>query len=440
MNNNARYIALNILNSVLINDAYSNVEINRAINKEELNSKDIGLMTNIVYGVLQNKLTLDFYLQDYLKGKKVDPWVNTLLLISIYQMEFLDKVPDRAVIYESVEIAKRKGNRGISGFVNGVLRSYQRQGHKDVSIIQDIDNQLSVKHSVPVWIVRLLKEQLGLEKTKSILESLNYPSSLSIRVNTKKISRNDLKSKLLDKGIETIESEISPFGLVTDDHRVINSSEFKEGLYTIQDESSMLVAPALQVKADSIVLDACAAPGGKTTHIASFLDENQGGSVLALDIYDHKLDLINQNSERLGMSKIIKTQNFDATHIEALDQKFDRILIDAPCSGLGLLRRKPEMRYNKTSSDISELIDIQRNILNSAADSLNIGGILVYSTCTIVDEENSQQVQNFLDTHDNFEQVDVLTSLGNSDDKMVKLYPDDYQTDGFFISAIKRTK
>lgn len=440
MNNNARFIALNILNSVLINDSYSNIEINRAINNNDLNAKDIGLMTNIVYGVLQNKLTLDFYLQDYLKGKKVDPWVNTLLLISIYQLEFLDKVPDHAVIYESVEIAKQKGNRGISGFVNGVLRNFQRKGHKNVDIIQDVDNRLSVQYSIPVWIVRLLKKQLGSDKTVSILQSLNHPSQLSLRVNSKKITRDELKQQLLKKDIVVTESKLSPYGLLTSDNRVINQPEFKAGMYTIQDESSMLVAPALQVNSDAQVLDACAAPGGKTTHIASFLDSEVGGKVTALDIYDHKIELINENSSRLGMSDVVVAKKQDAVHIENLEEQFDRILVDAPCSGLGLLRRKPEMRYTRTESDIEDLVSIQKEILNSAADALKINGILVYSTCTIVEQENEEQIQNFLDNHENFELVKVETSLRNSTEKMVKLYPDDYQSDGFFISAIKRIK
>lgn len=440
MNNNARFIALNIINSVLVNESYSNVEINRAIIKNDLNAKDIGLMTNIVYGVLQNKLTLDFYLQSYLKGKKVDPWVNNLLLLSIYQFEFLNKVPERAIIFESVEIAKRKGNRGIGSFVNGILRNYQRGGHKDITVIQDLDNRLSVQYSMPIWIVKLLKGQLGTDKCVSILKSLNKPSQLSLRVNTKKITRNELIEKISGYNIEVSESKLSPYGIVTSDSRVIGLSEFKEGLYTIQDESSMLVAPALQVEPDSIVLDACAAPGGKTTHIASFLDEKQNGKVIALDVYDHKLDLIQKNVDRLGMSNVVEVKKLDANHAEALDQKFDRVLVDAPCSGLGLLRRKPEMRYSKKQEDINELVNIQKSILNNAANVLKTGGILVYSTCTIVDEENSQVTQEFLEKHSDFEEIAIDSAVRNSSQNMVKLYPDDYQTDGFFIRAFKRTK
>ncbi|MGR3741655.1 16S rRNA (cytosine(967)-C(5))-methyltransferase RsmB [Companilactobacillus sp. DQM5] len=440
MLNSARYNALNILEKILIDESYSNIEINNVIKRDNLSSKDVALMTNIVYGVLQHKLTIDFYLQDYLKGKKIDSWVNILLLLSIYQFEYLDKVPDRAVIYESVEIAKKRGNRGIGGFVNGVLRNYQRNGHKNLNIIKDYKNRLSVEFSMPLWIIEKLSSQLGMDKTENIIKSLNHSSRLSLRVNTKKINRDELISKLSKKNIEVQKSEISPFGIMTSDNRVINSEEFLNGLYTIQDESSMLVAPALQVEKNSKVLDACAAPGGKTTHIASYLDSNEEGSVTALDIYDHKVKLIEENAYRLGMSDLVYAKKLDALNIESLDMSFDRILVDAPCSGLGLLRRKPEMRYFRKPEDINELTLIQKEILNSVSKKLKINGILVYSTCTIVDDENERTVQQFLENNDNFEQIDVKNDIGISKNKMVKLYPDDYETDGFFISAFKRIK
>ncbi|MDO1605547.1 16S rRNA (cytosine(967)-C(5))-methyltransferase RsmB [Lactobacillus sp. YT155] len=440
MNKTVRSVALEVIEKVLSQESYSNIELNRAINNSGLNHKDIGLLTNLVYGVLQHKLTLDFYLQDYLKGKKVDNWVNYLLLMSVYQIEYLDKIPDHAVIYESVEIAKSRGNRGISGFVNGVLRNYQRKGHKEITIIKDETNRLSVQYSVPVWIVQKLTEQLGKEKCLSILKSLNHPSHLSLRVNTNLITVEELKSRFDELEIEVQPSQISPYGLVTNDSRVISLPEFDQGMYTIQDESSMLVAPALQVQKDSQVLDACAAPGGKTTHIASFLDESLGGSITALDIYDHKLKLIEDNARRLQVDSVVNVKSLDATQVATLNQEFDRVLVDAPCSGLGLLRRKPEMRYFKKPSDIDDLTKIQSKILNAAAEVLKVQGILVYSTCTITNEENQQVVDNFISTHENYEQIKVLNDLGKSDDKMVKLYPDEFQTDGFFISAFKRIK
>lgn len=437
-NKNARYVALEVLDNVLNNGAYSNAEINKAIKSTHLNHKDIGLMTNIVYGVLQNKLTIEFYLQPYLKKKKLDPWVKILLIMSIYQFEYLDKVPERAVIFESVEVAKIKGNRGISGFVNAILRNYQRLGHQSLDIIQDKPDRLSVEYSVPIWFVNKLQEQLGDSKCRRILDSLNQPAHLSIRVNTKKISRAELLDSLLENGIDAQESKVSPYGITTTDSRILQIPAFKKGYYTIQDESSMLVAPALQIQKNSKVLDACAAPGGKTTHIASFLDSKVGGNVLSLDVYDHKVKLIEENAKRLGETDVVAAMKLDATEVDSLDEKFDRILVDAPCSGLGLLRRKPEMRYTRQPEDILELQSIQKNILNSVSNQLTVGGILVYSTCTIVDEENSDVVKDFLENHKDFELITVATDMDNNQDKMVKLYPDDRQTDGFFISAFRR--
>lgn len=437
-NKNARYVALEVLDNVLNNGAYSNAEINKAIKSTHLNHKDIGLMTNIIYGVLQNKLTIEFYLQPYLKKKKLDPWVKILLIMSIYQFEYLDKVPERAVIFESVEVAKIKGNRGISGFVNAILRNYQRQGHQSLDIIQDKPDRLSVEYSVPIWFVNKLQEQLGDSKCRRILDSLNQPAHLSIRVNTKKISRSELLDSLLENGIDAQESKVSPYGITTTDSRILQIPAFKKGYYTIQDESSMLVAPALQIEKSSKVLDACAAPGGKTTHIASFLDSKAGGNVLSLDIYDHKVKLIEENAKRLNETDVVTAMKLDATEVDTLDEKFDRILVDAPCSGLGLLRRKPEMRYTRQPEDILELQSIQKNILNSVSNQLTVGGILVYSTCTIVDEENSDVVKDFLENHKDFELIKVATDMDNNQDKMVKLYPDDRQTDGFFISAFRR--
>lgn len=437
-NKNARYMALEVLDNVLNNGAYSNAEINKAIKSTHLNHKDIGLMTNIVYGVLQNKLTIEFYLQPYLKKKKLDPWVKILLIMSIYQFEYLDKVPERAVIFESVEVAKIKGNRGISGFVNAILRNYQRLGHQSLDIIQDKPDRLSVEYSVPIWFVNKLQEQLGDSKCRRILDSLNQPAHLSIRVNTKKISRAELLDSLLENGIDAQESKVSPYGITTTDSRILQIPAFKKGYYTIQDESSMLVAPALQIEKNSKVLDACAAPGGKTTHIASFLDSKVGGNVLSLDVYDHKVKLIEENAKRLGETDVVTAMKLDATEVDSLDEKFDRILVDAPCSGLGLLRRKPEMRYTRQPEDILELQSIQKNILNSVSNQLTVGGVLVYSTCTIVDEENSDVVKDFLENHKDFELITVATDMDNNQDKMVKLYPDDRQTDGFFISAFRR--
>ena len=218
---------------------------------------------------------------------------------------------------------------------------------------------------------------------------------------------------------------------------------FAYGLLTIQDESSMLVAPTLQLEASHQVLDACAAPGGKTTHIAMYLDAEKGGKVTALDIHQHKVRLIDDNAKRLHVTDVVETKVMDARATDEAfpAESFDRILVDAPCSGLGLMRRKPDIKYNKTASDFTKLPEIQLDILNHAAPTLKPGGILVYSTCTIVSDENQNVVKQFLATHPEFEQASLAVSsvLDTSiQEDMLTLYPHSFMTDGFFISCLRK--
>lgn len=437
MKNNPRALAVEALTKVFQNKAYSNIEINNILKKADMSDADSRLMTNIVYGVIQNKYVLEYQLEPYLKDKKLDLWLDLLLQTAIYQLCYLDKIPAHAVLNESTEIAKQKANRGAGNLVNAVLRNFQRHGARDIHGKETVFD-LSRMYSVPRWLVQLFVDQQGMTKTEEILQTINQPSHVSIRVNTNKTTVADLQKTLNQEGFDVKPSKISPVGLVCESGNLVNTPEFRDGLYTIQDESSMLVAPALQIKKDSQVLDACAAPGGKTTHIASFLDSKAGGNVISLDVYDHKVKLIEENAKRLGESDVVTAMQLDANEVSELNKKFDRILVDAPCSGLGLLRRKPEMRYTRQLEDIQELQDIQKEILDNASKQLLKDGILVYSTCTIVDEENSDVVNDFLEKHKDFKLIKVVTDIDNKEDKMVKLYPDDHQTDGFFISAFKR--
>ncbi len=436
-----RYVALDALERIHKGGAYSNLLLRDLIKKGDLNEKDARLLTELVYGTVSRQLLLDYYLTPFIqKAKKVEDWVRLLLQLSLYQMLYLDKVPSHAVLNEAVEIAKTRGNIGVSKFVNGVLRNVQRQGVAELTQIQDPVTRLAVEISMPQWLVEKFIAEMGMEKTTELGLSLFEPSQVSARVMTNRITRTNALKDLQAVGIEAKESLISPVGIIGKKGFLAGSSLFKAGLLTIQDESSMLVAPALQVEAGHQVLDACGAPGGKTTHLATYLDASQ---VTALDIHAHKVRLIEENAARLGLTEVVETQVMDARTVNEhfAPNTFDRILVDAPCSGLGLMRRKPDIKYNKKPSDFEQLPKIQLAILESVAPTLKAGGLLVYSTCTIVPEENQQVVEKFLAEHSEFEQAPFHASpaLNQSiTNQMLTLYPQDFQTDGFFISCLRK--
>lgn len=441
LNNNSRFVATGILNKVLNGSGYSNGLVNETFENGELNDKDQRLVVQIVYGTLQHKITLDYFLEPYIKQqKRIDDWVLNLLRISVYQMYYLDRVPDRAIFYDATQIAKEVGNLGISKFVTAVLRNIQRNGFRKFDQT-DENERLSTEYSVPVWIVKQLKQELGLDKLISILKSINSTPRASARVNTSKMTVKALQKELEHDGTETQQSEVSPVGLVSDHGFFAGTQWYQAGFMTVQDESSMLVAPALQVEHDSQVLDACAAPGGKTTHIAQYLGDD--GHITALDLHQNKLRLIKNNAHRMGFAEKISRKALDARKAQTAfaDESFDRILVDAPCSGFGLMRRKPEIRYLRQYEDILNLAQVQHDILNAVAPLVKVNGIMVYSTCTIFDEENEQVVKQFLAEHKNYELIGVRTDYALEKihrDKFIKIYPDDYGTDGFFIACLKR--
>lgn len=440
----SRYLAMSILERTDKTGSYSNLLINEAIQKNKLSAADARLLTELVYGVLQRKLTLDFYLSPFLnEDKKIDIWVRNLLRLSIYQMIYLDKIPVHAILFEAVEVAKKKGHVGISKFINGVLRNADRNGFPSVEKIADPIERLSIELSMPRWLVEKFTADIGLEETKKLGESLLRPSHSSARVNEKFLTVEESLEAMEEEGFDVRESMISPVGIVSDGGHFASSPLFQSGQLTIQDESSQLVAPALQLEPHHQVLDACAAPGGKTTHIASYLSAEEGGKVTALDLHEHKVALITENAKRMHVEDVVTAMKLDARNVdqEFSDEQFDRILVDAPCSGLGLMRRKPDIKYTKKEKDLLNLQKIQLGILEQVAPKLKVGGLLVYSTCTIANEENKETVENFLAAHADFEKVPVRTEeslSGCLKDGFLQIYPHDFGTDGFFISCLRK--
>ncbi|MFE8695232.1 16S rRNA (cytosine(967)-C(5))-methyltransferase RsmB [Cytobacillus sp. FJAT-53684] len=441
---NVRETALDLLESVEKNQSYSNLLLNNAIKKNEINQKDIGLLTELTYGTLQRKMSLDFFLQPFLKGnKKIETWVKQLLRLTLYQMVYLDKIPDRAAIFEAVEIAKKRGHKGISGMVNGVLRNIQRQGLPSLDSLNDPNERLAIETSHPLWLVKRWVDQLGFEQTKQMCE-LNLTAPLqTARVNLTKTTIDDCLAQLAEEGFEVEGSPAIPEAIKCLRGNLANSNAFKEGLITIQDESSMLAAYALGASENEKIMDACAAPGGKSTHIAEKLQNT--GQVVSLDLHEHKVKLINDNARRLNLTNIV-TSTLDSRKVQEHFEKesIDRILLDAPCSGLGVMRRKPDMKYTKKETDLLQLSTIQMNLLNAVSPLLKKGGILVYSTCTVDREENQHVVASFLKEHTDFEgDVSVKERMPEAIQPLVNGYelqilPQDIGSDGFYIACLRK--
>lgn len=438
-----REIALDILESVEKNQAYSNLMLNNLINKHQLSSADSGLLTEISYGTIQRKMTLDYFLEPYLKNpKKLQSWVRNLLRISVYQMVFLDKIPDHAILFEAVEIAKKRGHKGITSMVNGVLRNIQRNGVTSTDEIKDNAERLSIETSHPLWLVERWIEQFGYEKTSEMCHTNLTAPLQTARVNVKKISRSELINILREEGFDVEVSELLPEAIICYQGNLAHSDSYKLGLLSIQDESSMLVGHAVGASGNDIVLDCCAAPGGKTTHIAEGLST---GLVYALDLHEHKVKLIKEQADRLGLRNI-KTQAADSRHVQDYFNKegFDRILIDAPCSGLGVMRRKPDLKYTKSKDDIMKLSIVQKKLLAAAAPLLKHGGRLVYSTCTVDVEENHHVVEAFLKEHPEFEADNTLADRMPEQMKeyvegnVLQVFPQYFESDGFFIASFRK--
>ena len=428
----ARGVALSTLGEIFQDGAFSNIALKKSLGKATLSDVDKSLVTEIVYGTVSRKLTLEWYLSHFVADRdQVDPWIYHLLLMSLYQFAYLEKIPPHAVVHEAVELAKQR-KKGSEKYVNALLRKMLREELPSIDQIKRINKRLSIRYSLPVWLVKKLMDEYGEQRAIAIFESLYVRNKASVRV-VDLDKKEDIKEQL-----QASDSLLASTALVKENCYFAGSDYFKQGKLTIQDETSQLVAPALEVQPSDQVLDACAAPGGKTAHLASYLVD---GKIIALDLYDHKLQLIQENAERLGVADKIQTKKLDASQVfEAFGaDAFDKILVDAPCSGIGLIRRKPDIKYNKDNADFASLQAIQLKILDGVCQSVRKDGIIVYSTCTIIGEENFDVVDQFLKTHPNFELVpldherkDILK------DGCILITPELYGSDGFFISRFRR--
>jgi 16S rRNA (cytosine967-C5)-methyltransferase len=441
----AREIALKVINDVTTNHAYANIALVRELNRHKISDQDRRFITELVYGTIKAGETLDWITGHYITRElnKVSPVILNILRMGMYQIFFLTKVPVSAACNQAVELTKKYGHVGTVKFVNAVLRNAGRTPEKVVypDREKDIVKFLALKYFHPQWMVARWVERLGTEATEKLCQINNVTPLLSLRTNTLKTTREELLKTLALEGVSAEASEWTPEGIVCNSFPALNTLQsLRDGLFQIQDESSMLVAHVLAPKSGEFIIDACGAPGGKSTHIAALMENK--GRVLSTDIYEHKLLLTQENAERLGLT-IIDTQTVDATTLgDRYTRQADRVLVDAPCSGLGVLRRKADSRWRKNKNMFQELPILQKAILKSAAECVKLGGILVYSTCTTEPEENQNVVKEFLQANQDFtlECAGEFFPVKRHGADMVQLWPHLDNVDGFFISRLVRVK
>lgn len=440
---NAREIAYKVLLDIEKNKNYSNMAINKHFKDVKLSNQDRGLATEIIYGVIENKYYIDYMIDKLSKVKtnKMEIYVKTLLRMGIYQIMFLNSISDYAAVNETVNLAKKKNSK-VSGFINGILRNVIRQKETigEIKVKDDVD-YLSIKYSYDKWMIRNWIIHFGREFTEELLEANSQRPSIYLRTNTSKITRYELIEKLEQQNIKASKVNVVDEAIKVENLKDIeNNTLYKEGLFTVQDISSMLVGKVMNPKENSLALDVCSAPGGKTTHMATLM--NNTGQVVSRDIYEHKLKLIKASCKRLGLTNV-DIQEFNGLSLDKESiGKFDYVLADVPCSGLGIIRRKPEIKY-KEKEEFRDLPPIQKKILENASKYVKKGGTLIYSTCTIQDNENIDVINEFLQKNKNFELApidEVKVDLDNQEKGYMKIYPNVHEMDGFFISKLIRVR
>ena len=430
-----KYVAMKLI-SFVDKGSYSNIVLNDAFKEFYLTAKEKAFITEIFYGVLRNKNFLDYMIEKNTKVIKKE-WIRNLLRISIYQLTFMSS-DAKGVVWEAAEIAKKHGI-AISKFINGTLRNYLRNKDLEIKKLHDEKNY-EILYSIPQYFCDILEKQYGSENLNQAIISLKKIPYLSVRVNKLKYSEEEFEEFLKERDIQIIKKVDSVY--YVNSGLIINSKEFKEGKIIAQDASSYLAAKNLGVKSNDLVLDICAAPGGKTAVLAEEMENK--GEIIAIDIHQHKKKLIEENMKKLGID-IVKATVLDARNVNKQGRKFDKILVDVPCSGYGVIRKKPEILYTKNRENVEELASLQLEILNSAADILKDGGELIYSTCTIISQENTENVEKFLNERKEFK-VKALNIPENVSGEYDKLggfsinYKEEIMDNFYIIKLVKEEK
>ena len=414
----AREAALLALNDILYNGKYSNIAVKEMFGKcRGMDKTEKAFFTNLVYGVISRHFTLEYVISQYsaIRLKKLARYVKIILELGFYQIIYLDKVPESAAVNECVKLSKRYCKKGSDRFINGVLRAFL----KNRCVIPDDD--LAVKYSFSQEMTKMFLEQFGYEFAQQLMQALNTPPDIMLRPNNLKTDADELSLLLKSNGIE---NTVTDYGLViSDGFDVASNRLYKEGYFTPQDRGAYTASVVLAPKEGETIIDMCSAPGGKATHIAELMKDN--GNILAFDIHEHKVSLINNSAKRLGFNSINAQVGDSAVYNSELNGIADRVLCDVPCSGWGIIRRKPDIKLSHT--DLCELYDIQKKILDNGAKYVKIGGCIVYSTCTVNKKENEEIISEFLSKNKNFEKTYEKT-----------FYPNIDGCDGFYVCRLNK--
>lgn len=413
-----------------------------------MEGRDKSFVTEVVYGTLKYQLRLDYIINYFSKTPvhKMKPFIRQLMRMSVYQMFYLDKVPTSAVINEAVKIAKKRKFSNLSGFVNGVLRQIDRK--RDEMIYpekeKDLLSYLSVKYSIPTWILQEWLLAYSVDCVEQICASLNKRAEVCIRINSLVTTKEEVEQILTKENIILEPGKLLKEALYI--HHVDNLQtmpSFKKGMWTVQDESAMLVAQVVSPQPGEHILDMCSAPGGKSLHMAELMQNK--GKIISADVHEHKLELIEKNANRMQIS-IIHPVLQDGTSLrQEWIQAFDRVLLDAPCSGLGILKRKPDIRYHKHKEDLQAIVSLQKQLIQNAVKYVKEEGILVYSTCTISPQENEEMVKEIIKNF-SLELCDIADTIPEvlkdcyKEKGMLQIYPFVADTDGFFIACFKKKR
>lgn len=426
-----RELVLDILIEVNEKDQYSHLVLRDVLNKYQyLEKQERAFLTRLAEGTIEHMLEMDFIINSFskVKVKKMKPLIRNLLRMSVYQLKYMDAIPDAAVCNEAVKLAKKRGFGQLRGFVNGVLRNIARE----MAHLQYPDEKLEpvrfleVTYSVPVWMAEQWIKDYGYEQTKSICESFLEKRPITIRTNLTKITSAALKEKLEAEGVIVKAVEALDYAFEIEGFDYLQSLEsFQEGLFYVQDISSMMVAEKANPEKNSYIIDVCAAPGGKSSHLAEKMEGT--GMVEARDLTEYKVSLIEENIERHGLANMNAVQ-MDATCLdEASMNKADILICDLPCSGLGVMGKKTDIRYKMTAEKQKDLVKLQREILSVVHSYVKPGGTLLYSTCTIHKQENEGNVEWFVKSYPEFELI-----------SQEQMFPGGLYHDGFFIAKLKR--
>lgn len=443
---NPRQVVFNALREVLLKGAYAEVALDRALHSSSLNPQNYGFVNELVQGIVRRQRTLNRLIDQFATKPSLEqpPKLRLILYIGFYQLRYLGQVPPSAAVDTSVELAKSNGLKKLSGVVNGILRQYirQRETVDDPLILPDDPlERLGVKHSFPNWIIKLWWEEFGQETAEALATWFNQPPTLDLRINTLKTNREQVASAFKEAGVSFSSLPFLPDGLRLQSGagNIQQLPGFNEGWWTVQDFSAQLVSYLLDPQRGETIIDTCAAPGGKTTHIAELMGDE--GIIWAVDRAASRLKKVTSNAQRLQL-KSIKTEVGDVRELDHFKKCADRVLVDAPCSGLGTLHRRTDLRWRQTPQNLVELAQLQQEILTAAASWVKPNGIIVYATCTLNPLENEDVIQTFLTNHpqweidsppDNFPARSLVSPSG-----WLKIVPTEHNSDGFFMVRLKQ--